>query len=157
MLRPPTSVLLGQARLRASVSASAALGRPLFSGSPVAEQSDNGDTHDVSPKQAAELIAERSAQLIDVREPHEWDAGRIPGARHIALGLIPAEAESIDRDRPVVFQCRSGSRSKMVTTAFRASGYDAYNLVGGLLEWVADGHSIEPEDGSVADSLPDAS
>lgn len=136
---------------------SAARGRRLFSGSPVAEQADNGDAPDISPKQAAELIAERDAQLIDVREPHEWDAGRIPGARHIALGRVPGEAESIDRDRPVVFQCRSGSRSKMVTTAFRASGYDAYNLLGGLLEWVADGRPIEPEDGTVADSLPDAS
>ena len=135
----------------------AVCGRRLSSGAPVAEQPDNGDSPDVSPERAAELIAEHGAQLIDVREPHEWEAGRIEGARHIALAQVPAAAESIDRERPVVFQCRSGSRSAMVTNAFRASGYDAYNLVGGLLEWVADGRSIVPEDGTVADSLPDAS
>ncbi len=124
---------------------------------PVAEQSDNGRSQDVSPKRAAELVAEEGAQLIDVRESDEWEAGRIEGARHVALARIPAEAESIDRDRPVVFQCRSGSRSTMVTAAFRQSGYDAYNLSGGLLAWIEDGLPIEPEDGTVANSLPDAS
>ena len=123
----------------------------------MAEHPDSAVPQNVSPKQAAELIAEHDAQLIDVRETHEWEAGRIEGATHIALAQIPTEAESLDRERPVVFQCRSGSRSAMVTNAFRSAGYDAYNLAGGLLEWVADGRSIVPEDGTVADSLPDAS
>jgi rhodanese-related sulfurtransferase len=105
---------------------------------------------DLSPARVAELQRD-GAQLIDVREPYERDAGRIPGdSAHIELDRLPAEAESIDRERPVVFYCRTGSRSAMAAEAFAAAGYDAHNLDGGLKAWVADGLPIEPEDGRVA-------
>ena len=76
-------------------------------------------------------------QLIDVREDYEWDAGRIDGARHIELGEVAAQAETIERDRPVVFYCRVGSRSTMAAQAFRRAGYDAYSMDGGLVAWAA--------------------
>ena len=61
-------------------------------------------------------------KLIDVREPDEHAAGRIAGDRLIALGELTAEADSIDRARPVIFYCRSGSgRSAMATEAFAAA------------------------------------
>ena len=50
-------------------------------------------------------------QVVDVREDDEWAAGHIDGARHIPLGRLTARAGEIDRDRPVVTVCRSGSRS----------------------------------------------
>ena len=67
-----------------------------------------------------------------------------------ALDQLPAEANAIEPDRPVVFYCRMGSRSALATGAFRAAGFDAYNLDGGLLAWVESGLPIEPEGGSVA-------
>ena len=90
------------------------------------------------------------AQLIDVREDYEWDAGRIDGARHIVLGEVAAQAETIDRDRPVVFYCRVGSRSTMAAQAFRRAGYDAYSIDGGLVAWAGEGRPLEPSDGTVA-------
>jgi len=96
------------------------------------------------------------AQLIDVRQDYEWEAGHISEAVHIPLEQLPAQAESLDRDRPVVFQCRSGSRSAMATAAFRESGFEAFNLAGGLLGWVDEGRPIEPSDGKVAGPRPDA-
>jgi rhodanese-related sulfurtransferase len=107
-------------------------------------------TNDLTPREADELVREGSAQLIDVREPHEVEAGRIGGSRHMRLEDLPAEAGSLDRDRPIVFYCRTGSRSAMAAQAFAASGYDARNLDGGLEAWVKDGLPIEPEDGRVA-------
>jgi rhodanese-related sulfurtransferase len=104
----------------------------------------------VSPDQVAELRDQSDAQLVDVREPYEWDAGRIAGARHIQLGQVAAEAPSIDRERPVVFYCRVGSRSAMAADAFRRAGYDAYSLDGGLEAWAARGLALEPDDGTVA-------
>ena len=90
---------------------------------------------DLSPARVAELQRD-GAQLIDVREPYERDAGRIPGdSAHIELDRLPAEAESIDRERPVVFYCRTGSRSAMAAEAFAAAGWDAHNLDGGLKAW----------------------
>ena len=105
---------------------------------------------EVSPAQARELV-EQGAQLIDVREQREWDAGRIAGARHIELQQLPAAAEMIDREQPVIFQCRSGVRSLMAAEAFRAAGYEAVSMAGGLLRWVDDGLALEPADGRVAD------
>ena len=103
-----------------------------------------------SPQQVAELLARGEIQLIDVRQPAEHEAGRIAGDRLIELAQLAAQAQTIDRDQPVVFYCRSGSRSAMATEAFRGAGYEAHNLTGGLLEWHAAGLPIEPTHGYVA-------
>jgi rhodanese-related sulfurtransferase len=106
---------------------------------------------DVQPEEVAELQRRGGAQLVDVREDHEWDAGRIPGARHVPLAAVAAQADSIDRDTPVVFVCRVGGRSAMAAQAFRRAGYDAYNLDGGMVAWAARGLPLDPPDGTVAD------
>lgn len=106
---------------------------------------------DLTAQQVAELHAQRSIQLIDVRQAYEWDAGRIAGARLVELGELAMQAESIGRDRPVVFYCRSGVRSAMATDAFADAGFDAHNMVGGLLAWDAAGLPVEPDGGYVAD------
>ncbi len=106
---------------------------------------------DISPERAAELHAAGEVQLVDVREPYEHEAGHVAGAEHVEFVQLSNRAESIDRDRPVVFYCRSGGRSAVATQAFRASGYDARNMTGGLLAWAETGLPIEPDGGSVAD------
>ena len=90
-------------------------------------------------------------QLIDVREPYEHEAGRIAGARHIELERLASEAESLDRERPVLFYCRLGARSGMAASAFRRAGFEAYSIDGGLTEWHSRGLPLEPDDGSVAE------
>jgi rhodanese-related sulfurtransferase len=105
---------------------------------------------DYTPQQVAELIERGDVQLIDVRQPEEHEAGRIAGDRLVVLSDLAAEVDSIDRNRPVVFYCRSGSRSAMATEAFRGAGFEAHNMLGGLLEWDAAGLPLEPSDGYVA-------
>jgi rhodanese-related sulfurtransferase len=105
---------------------------------------------ELSPQQAAELLRSGDAQLVDVREPYEHEAGRIAGSLHIELERLAAEAAALDRDRPILFYCRSGSRSALAADAFAASGFDARNLDGGLEAWVAAGLPIEPDGGRVA-------
>lgn len=107
---------------------------------------------DYTPAEVAQLHADQDIQLIDVRQPHEYDAGRIAGSRLIELAELPTQAEAIERARPVVFYCRSGARSAMATHAFRQAGYDAHNMTGGLLGWQAAGLPLEPEGGYVAES-----
>ncbi len=103
-----------------------------------------------SPQQVAELLAGDQIQLIDVREQDEYQAGRIAGARLIELSRLAQIAQTVQREKPIVFYCRSGARSAMATDAFRDAGYDAHNMAGGLLAWDAAGLPIEPEDGHVA-------
>jgi rhodanese-related sulfurtransferase len=105
---------------------------------------------DYTPHQVAELLSRGEIQLIDVRQPYEHEAGRIAGGRLIALTELQTQVETIDRDGPVVFYCRSGSRSAMAAEAFRQAGFDAHNMAGGLLEWEASGLPLEPADGHVA-------
>jgi rhodanese-related sulfurtransferase len=105
---------------------------------------------DYTPQQVADLIAQHPVQLIDVRQDHEWEAGRIAGARHLELMALAAQAETVERDRPVVFYCRSGARSGMAASAFAQAGFDAHNMAGGLLAWEAAGLPIEPAGGYVA-------
>jgi rhodanese-related sulfurtransferase len=104
---------------------------------------------EITPERVREMLAE-GGQVIDVRSDEEREAGHIAGTRHIELVELAAQAESVDRDRPVVFYCRGDGRSAMATQAFRASGYEAYRLAGGITEWHARGLPLEPADGHVA-------
>jgi rhodanese-related sulfurtransferase len=111
----------------------------------------HADDVDVSPEWVRERHEAGEVQLVDVREDHEWEAGRLAGARHIELERVASEASTIDRDKPVVFYCRLGARSGMAANAFRRAGYDAYSLDGGITAWAGRGLPLEPEDGAVAD------
>ncbi|MDX6699125.1 MAG: hypothetical protein QOE65_2522 [Solirubrobacteraceae bacterium] len=101
---------------------------------------------DITPAEAERGAREEGWLIVDVREPAELDEdGRFPGARHVAMGALNEAAESIPRDRPVVFACRTGARSAMAAEAFRMAGWDAHNLAGGIEAWSAAGLALEPE------------
>ena len=104
---------------------------------------------DLSPARVAELLRD-GAQGVDVREQYERDAGHIADTLHIELDQLAASADTLDRERPLVFYCRTGSRSALAAQAFAAAGFEAHNLDGGLQAWVKDGLPIEPADGHVA-------
>ena len=105
---------------------------------------------DFTPQQVADLLEAGEIELIDVRQAYEHEAGRIAGDRLIELMALGAQADTLDRGRPVVFYCRTGARSAMATEAFRGAGFDAHNMAGGLVEWAALGLPLEPADGYVA-------
>lgn len=107
-------------------------------------------SHELPPERVKEMLDRGEIELIDVREQYEWDAGRIAGAKHIELERLASRAEELPRDRPIVFQCRLGARSAMATEAFRASGYEAYNLTGGIAAWADSGLPLDPQGGHVA-------
>jgi len=106
---------------------------------------------DVEPEAIAAALPDGDVQLVDVREDHEWAAGRIAGSRHIELAQIAVEAGSLDQERPLVFYCRSGARSTMAADAFRRAGFDAYSMAGGLIAWDERGLPLEPDGGHVAE------
>jgi rhodanese-related sulfurtransferase len=115
-------------------------------------QNDNPDQIDVDPARVAQWLTESPApQVIDVREAYEREAGHIAGTRHIELNNLTAAAPTVDSARPVIFYCRVGGRSTMAAQAFRASGYEAYSMTGGLRRWADEGRPLAPEGGSVAE------
>jgi rhodanese-related sulfurtransferase len=87
-------------------------------------------------------------QVVDCREPYEWQAGRIEGSIHIPLNTILAGATGqLDDAKTTVVVCRSGNRSELATLMLRARGFDAFNLQRGLEEWEQEGHPLSTPDG----------
>jgi rhodanese-related sulfurtransferase len=88
-------------------------------------------------------------QLVDCREPYEWEAGRVKGAVHIPLNDIMGGAgQDLDKNKSVAVICRSGNRSELATMMFQARGYEAFNVEGGMEAWAAEGLPLEAGDGS---------
>jgi rhodanese-related sulfurtransferase len=76
--------------------------------------------------------------LVDVREPDEFSAGHIDGARLMPLGTIEASYRDLPKDVKLVVYCRSGKRSAKAVSFLVAHGYaNAVSLDGGFLAWTA--------------------
>ena len=76
-------------------------------------------------------------QIVDVREPHEYQINRIAGSTLIPLGDIPKRFNELDADAELVMQCKSGRRSAQAAEFLRAQGYKhVLNLAGGILAWI---------------------
>ena len=107
---------------------------------------------DIDPAELADLMERgETVQVVDVREPYEREAGHIAGTRHIPMVELTSRAAELDRDLPVVFYCRVGARSDMAAQAFRASGFQAMSMRGGLVRWAGENRPLSPEGGVVAD------
>jgi rhodanese-related sulfurtransferase len=107
---------------------------------------------DIDPGELSEwMTRDPELQVVDVREPYEREAGHIGGTLHIPLVELSARASEIEAGRPVVFYCRVGARSDMAAQAFRASGFTALSMRGGLVRWSAESRPLAPPGGVVAD------
>jgi sulfur-carrier protein adenylyltransferase/sulfurtransferase len=81
------------------------------------------------------IDAGEDVQLIDVREPYEYQIAQI-GGKLIPQNDVPQRLAEIDREREVVVQCRSGARSQRIAEFLKQSGYPrVVNLAGGILAW----------------------
>jgi rhodanese-related sulfurtransferase len=123
----------------------------------VADEADNAVPTtglEVDAAELAEMISSGDVEVIDVRRDYEYEAGHIPGARHVEMNDLTASAGSLPKDKPVVFYCRSGNRSGMAAEAFGQAGFDAHNLAGGIMAWVDTENPLEPADGTIAEPRP---
>lgn len=78
----------------------------------------------------------RKAQLIDVREPNEFENGHILGARNIPLSQMKTRMKELRPDKPVYLYCQSGMRSARAAQFLHRKGYkDLSHLQGGFKKW----------------------
>jgi rhodanese-related sulfurtransferase len=101
---------------------------------------------DVGTAEVTLLINRQNAVLLDVREPKEFEGGRLPNAIHIPLSQLQSRAQELAKfsSRPVVAYCATGRRSRMATNALTRVGFkEIYNLHGGLQAWKKDGLPLE--------------
>lgn len=96
----------------------------------------------ISVKELKKLMDEKADfQLIDVREPHEYEAANL-GGKLIPLASVPDHLDEIDQDKKIVVHCRSGKRSANAIMYLEQQGFEnLYNLEGGILAWA---NEIDP-------------
>ncbi len=93
--------------------------------------------YEISPTEAAALLAEGQARLIDVREPWECATARIDGSVEMPMGDVPSRAhQELDPEERLVIVCHLGMRSMNVAAWLRNQGFEqAQSLAGGIDAW----------------------
>jgi molybdopterin/thiamine biosynthesis adenylyltransferase/rhodanese-related sulfurtransferase len=93
---------------------------------------------EIQPSQLASRLKKgEQLEIIDVREPYEWELGHIPGARLVPLGNIAEEIPRLDKRREVILYCKVGGRSMRAAQQLADAGVsDVRNLAGGILRWI---------------------
>lgn len=97
----------------------------------------------ISPSEAARLIHDDRAVLLDVREQDEWLTVRASGALHIPMRQLAVALDRLPREQTVACICHVGARSAAVADALANAGFDAVNVAGGMEAWEAAGLPIE--------------
>ena len=95
---------------------------------------------------ATRLINSRDALPLDVREPKEFEGGRLPNAMHVPLSQLEARGAEIARHagKPVIAYCASGTRSRAAGAALAKAGItEVYHLNGGFRAWRDAGLPVE--------------
>ena len=106
----------------------------------------------VNPNELVELLASQTVDVIDVRNPDEWEAGHIDGARLLPLDELRADPERfLSRERTLIFVCAKGVRSMQAAKLAERFGYERiYNLDGGTKEWARVGLQLVVESRAAA-------
>ncbi len=88
---------------------------------------------------AARMLRGDSPLLVDVREAHEWQVARIPGALHAPLSGLDAQLPGLDRSRELVLYCAAGVRSQEAGRRLRAAGFArVWSLAGGIRRYASE-------------------
>lgn len=93
--------------------------------------------YEISPPEAAQLLRDKKARLIDVREPWEFSRARIEGSLLMPMGDVPSRAfMELDPDEHLVIVCHHGQRSLSVTAWLRNQGFEqVQSMRGGMDAW----------------------
>jgi rhodanese-related sulfurtransferase len=82
--------------------------------------------------------------VLDVREPHEYAAGHVPGSTLLPLGQLASQAGQLPKDAPIYVICRVGNRSVAASEILVDLGFqDVRNVSGGILAWQAAGFPVQ--------------
>jgi rhodanese-related sulfurtransferase len=93
----------------------------------------------ITPRELAAWLSDPGRarpQLLDVREPWEWQTARIEGAQHIPMREVPARLAELDPGRALVAVCHHGGRSMQIAMFLEKNGFaEVHNLQGGVDAW----------------------
>ncbi|MGQ0702026.1 MAG: molybdopterin-synthase adenylyltransferase MoeB [Gemmatimonadales bacterium] len=106
-----------------------------FCGTAAEAESTEG-VPEITAGELAARLATGGLDLIDVREPHEWEITRLPGARLVPLATLVEALPTLDQARDIVLYCKMGGRSAKGVRYLQSAGYRRVrSLAGGILAW----------------------
>ena len=98
----------------------------------------------VNTAEATHLINREDALVLDVRDPGEFGAGHILGAKNVPLSRLGDAEVAKRKNRPVIVYCEGGERSSKAVAALKRQGFArVVNLTGGLRAWQQAGLPVE--------------
>ena len=101
-------------------------------------------TADNAKKLIDDNLGNENFELIDVRNPDEYECGYIKGSRLIPLNKLFANLNQLDKNKTYLLYCRSGGRSYMAQEIMFENGFlDVINLDGGVIEWLNHGYELD--------------
>ncbi len=108
---------------------------------------DSSKTEDTKTKvekiSLSREIKTNNGQLIDVREPSEYNVSHADGAINIPVGdILKADYSKIDSDSPIYLYCRSGNRAEQAKNALEQAGFKDVTNIGGLVDWQNQGDKV---------------
>jgi rhodanese-related sulfurtransferase len=91
---------------------------------------------EITPEEAKKILeSDPNAVLLDVRTPQEYRQVRVPGSVLIPVDDLRFKFKELDKNKKYIVMCRSGNRSAFATYALRQLGFEAFNMIGGILNW----------------------
>ena len=100
---------------------------------------------EIDVEELAARVAD-GARVIDVREPHEYTAGHVPGALSVPLATVGDQLDAFRGDGPTYVICQAGGRSRRACELVELVGIEAVNVAGGTGAWIASGRDTVPGD-----------
>ncbi len=98
----------------------------------------------ITVQEAKEMLSHDDVVVIDVREPHEYNAGHVPNARLIPVNSVYARREELPKDKDIIMVCAVGQRSALASEMAAAAGLTRlFNLEGGTDAWIKSGNPVE--------------
>lgn len=85
----------------------------------------------------------KNLQILDVRQPTEWDHGHIPNAKYMFLPEISKRMDELDKSRPVVVYCGTGYRASIASSILKRGGFDVSSVPGSFGAWLAAEYDVE--------------
>jgi hydroxyacylglutathione hydrolase len=103
-------------------------------------------TEEMATGHLMKMMSDSDVTVLDVRQPAEWAAGHIPGAKFITGAEIPERLAEVTTKEPLAVVCGSGYRSAVISSFLRARGHtDAHNVIGGMSAWRNAGLPVETD------------
>ena len=103
----------------------------------------------------AQKVIDAGAQIVDVRTPAEFQGGVIAGAKNIPLDELPAAVGTLDKSKPVLLYCATGSRSVTAMQMLQSAGFErVYNLTMGIAGWAQAGLDVTTQTQTAAGGTP---